>query len=115
MGESSETIRKRVQAARDIQRERLGIRSLLISERQSRETLRSDIVCNSDMHLAEIRKFFKLQDESQNLTHSAMNQLNLSARAYHRILKLARTIADLAGSEDSSPRIWQRHCGIGRS
>ena len=52
------------------------------------------------MHLAEIRKFCKLQDDGQSLMRSAMNQLNLSARAYHRILKLARTIADLAGSED---------------
>ena len=87
MGESSETIRKRVQAARDIQRQRFL-------------NTNSDIICNADMHLAEIRKFCKLQDEGQSLMRSAMNQLNLSARAYHRILKLARTIADLAGSED---------------
>ena len=88
MGESSEMIRKRVQVARDIQTQRY-------SNIES-----SHIVCNADMHLAEIRKFCKLQDEGQSLMRSAMNQLNLSARAYHRILKLARTIADLAGSED---------------
>ena len=88
MGESSETIRKRVQVARDIQTQRY-------SNIES-----SNIVCNADMHLAEIRKFCKLQAEGQSLMRSAMNQLNLSARAYHRILKLARTIADLAGSED---------------
>jgi magnesium chelatase family protein len=41
-----------------------------------------------------------LQDEGQSLMRSAMSQLQLSARAYHRILKLARTIADLAGSEE---------------
>jgi magnesium chelatase family protein len=52
------------------------------------------------MRIAEIRKYCKLQDEGQNLMRAAMSQLNLSARAYHRILKLARTIADLAGSEE---------------
>jgi magnesium chelatase family protein len=50
--------------------------------------------------VGEIRQFCKLQDEGQNLMRAAMSQLNLSARAHHRILKLARTIADLAGSED---------------
>ena len=52
------------------------------------------------MRVGEIRQFCKLQDEGQSLMRSAMSQMNLSARAYHRILKLARTIADLAGSED---------------
>jgi magnesium chelatase family protein len=51
------------------------------------------------MHLAEIRKFCKLDETGENLIRAAMRQLNLSARAYHRVLKLARTIADLAGSE----------------
>jgi len=86
-GETSETIRKRVQAARDIQRQRF-----LNND--------SGIVCNADMRVGEIRKFCKLQDEGQSLMRAAMSQLNLSARAYHRILKLARTIADLAGSEE---------------
>ena len=49
---------------------------------------------------AEIRQFCKLQDEGQSLMRAAMTQMNLSARAYHRILKLARTIADLAGSDE---------------
>lgn len=52
------------------------------------------------MRIAEIRKFCKSQDEGQSLMRAAMSQLNLSARAYHRILKLARTIADLAGCEE---------------
>ena len=52
------------------------------------------------MHLAEIRRFCRLPDEGQRLMRAAMTQLNLSARAYHRILKLARTIADLAGCEE---------------
>jgi len=52
------------------------------------------------MRVGEIRQFCKLQDEGQSLMRAAMSQMNLSARAYHRILKLARTIADLAGSEE---------------
>ena len=51
------------------------------------------------MRPAEVRKFCALDETGKNLMQSAMNQLQLSARAYHRILKLARTIADLAGSE----------------
>ena len=98
LGETSDAIRARVQAARDIQSKRFGIRSLQTSV-QSQETLQS-VVCNADMRIGEIRKFCKLQDEGQSLIRSAMSQLNLSARAYHRILKLARTIADLAGCEE---------------
>lgn len=52
------------------------------------------------MRIGEVRQFCKLQAEDQSLMRSAMSQLNLSARAYHRILKLSRTIADLAGSEE---------------
>ena len=88
IGESSESIRARVQAARDIQLKRFS------------KIEPSDIVCNADMHIGEIRKFCKLPEEGQSLMRSAMSQLNLSARAYHRILKLARTIADLAGCEE---------------
>ncbi|MCC6261741.1 MAG: YifB family Mg chelatase-like AAA ATPase, partial [Anaerolineales bacterium] len=85
LGETSETIRQRVQAARDIQQKRFG---------------NSDVVSNSDMRVGEIRQFCQLQDEGQSLMRAAMSQMNLSARAYHRILKLARTIADLAGSAE---------------
>ncbi len=46
------------------------------------------------MCIEEIRQFCQLQDEGQSLMRTAMSQINLSARAYHRILKLARTIAD---------------------
>jgi magnesium chelatase family protein len=60
----------------------------------------SDIICNVDMRVGEILQFCKLQDEGQSLMRVVMTQLNLSARAYHRILKLAHTIANLAGSED---------------
>lgn len=92
LGESSESICQRVEVARQIQRERfpeLG--------RESDQP--NPIACNADMRIAEVRKFCKLDETNESLLHSATNQMNLSARAYHRILKLARTIADLAGSE----------------
>jgi len=81
-------IRARVKAARDIQGKRFANNGS------------SEIICNADMRVGEIRQFCKLQDEDQSLMRAAMSQLNLSARVYHRILKLARTIADLAGSEE---------------
>jgi magnesium chelatase family protein len=88
IGDSSEAIRARVQAARNIQLRRFS------------KVESSNIVCNADMHIGEIRQFCKLPEEGRSLMRSAMSQLNLSARAYHRILKLARTIADLAGCEE---------------
>jgi len=93
ISESSESIRSRVQAARNIQQTRF-------TNPQSTNSQSTDIISNADMRIGEIRKFCHLQDEGQSLMRSAMSQLNLSARAYHRILKLARTIADLAGSEE---------------
>jgi magnesium chelatase family protein len=50
-----------------------------------------------------VRKFCALEEIGKTLMQTAMNQLQLSARAYHRVLKLARTIADLAGSESIAP------------
>jgi magnesium chelatase family protein len=88
VGESSKTIRTRAQAAREIQNKRFL------------KNVSAVIVCNADMRVGEVRQFCKVQDEGQGLMRAAMTQLNLSAHAYHRILKLARTIADLAGSED---------------
>jgi len=52
------------------------------------------------MRAGETHQFCGLQDKGQSLIRAAMTQLNLSARAYHRILKLARKIADVAGSEE---------------
>ena len=89
-GESSETIQKRVEAAREIQRRRFS--KLELKKEKT-------IYCNADMRTADLRPFCPLDDPCRNLLRSAMNQMQLSARAYHRILKLARTIADLAGSE----------------
>jgi magnesium chelatase family protein len=88
LGETSETIRTRVQTAREIQNRRFA-------NGESK-----DVVCNADIRVGEARQFCQLQSEGQSLMRSAMSQLNLSARAYHRILKLSRTIADLAGSEE---------------
>jgi magnesium chelatase family protein len=51
------------------------------------------------MRVAEVRQFCKLDEAGDSLVRAAMSQLNLSARGYHRVLKLARTIADLAGCE----------------
>ena len=89
LGETSETIRARVQTARVIQRTRF-----------SKHDSKHPIFSNADMRVGEIRQFCKLQDEGQSLMRAAMSQMQLSARGYHRILKLARTIADLAGSEE---------------
>jgi magnesium chelatase family protein len=84
LGESSASIRERVQAARERQRVRFE---------------GTDIVCNSDMRVAEVRNFCKLDEAGDSLVWAAMSQFNLSARGYHRVLKLALTIADLAGSD----------------
>ncbi|MEW5957890.1 MAG: YifB family Mg chelatase-like AAA ATPase [Chloroflexota bacterium] len=83
-GEPSAVVRARVEAARARQRERF-----------KGTTLQT----NSDMGPAEIRRFCLLDAAGTNLVKAAMQQMQLSARAYHRILKLARTIADLAGVE----------------
>jgi len=94
LGESSEAIRKRVQAARDRQTARF-------TNPDSRKTKHesTDVVSNADMRVGEIRQFCKLDEAGESLIRAAMGQMNLSARGYHRVLKLARTIADLAGSE----------------
>ncbi|MGI6207259.1 MAG: YifB family Mg chelatase-like AAA ATPase [Anaerolineae bacterium] len=84
-GEPSSAIRARVEAARARQRERFQGTSL---------------VTNSEMGPAEVRQYCALDKECSSLMRAAMQQLRLSARAYHRVLKLARTIADLAGSEN---------------
>jgi magnesium chelatase family protein len=94
---SSEFIRARMQAAQNIQQARFPNSNPRLSKTES-----SNIISNADMRIAEVRKFCHLQDEGQSLMRAAMNQLNLSARAYHRMrsVKLARTTTDLAGSED---------------
>jgi len=99
VGEPSECIRARVQAARDIQTKRFGVRRLPTSA-QSQATLHS-VICNADMRVGEIRQFCKLPPDGQSLMRAAMTHLHLPARAYHRILKLARTY--LARCEEIQP------------
>jgi len=83
--EKSEDIRKRVVAARDLQLERFK---------------GEKIYCNGQMKTRHIKKFCKLREDAQNLLETAMQRFGLSARAYARILKLSRTIADLEAAAD---------------
>jgi magnesium chelatase family protein len=108
LGEPSAAIQKRVEAARQRQRERFSAAMQKSSESSQGEPAPFDlngaaVQCNADMRPAEVRQFCDLDDTSRTLIRSAMSQLQLSARAYHRILKLARTIADLAGSDAIQP------------
>ena len=87
--ESSKEIRKRVIKARQIQEERFkGI---------------NGVFCNAQMTSRLMNKFTKLNEESRQILKTAMEKLDLSARAYDRILKVSRTIADLEGSENVQP------------
>jgi magnesium chelatase family protein len=82
-GESSAVIRQRVNRARILQRQRFaGV---------------TQVYCNAQMNSNLVKKYCRLDSESANLLNQAITSLGLSARAYHRILKIARTIADLAG------------------
>jgi magnesium chelatase family protein len=94
LGEDSSLVQARVQTARDIQRSRF-----LTLEEASRQAIHN----NADMGIGEIRKFCALSAECKSLLQSAVNRLQLSARGYHRILKISRTIADLAGEEQITP------------
>mgnify|MGYP001050243065 FL=1 len=106
LGEPSEVIRQRVETARQRQRQRFSIPTSQPGDDpagQPTSEAGNGVICNADMHPAEVRKFCELDDTCRSLMKSAMSQLQLTARAYHRILKLARTIADLAGSESIAP------------
>ncbi len=84
LGEESARVQERVVAAREIQRKRFT---------------GTKLTANSEMTPAEVREFCQVEDAAQSLLKSAMKQLYLSARAFHRILKLARTIADLENTD----------------
>ena len=88
LGEPTDAILARVEAARQVQRQRFKD---------------NDLACNADMRVADVRQHCQLDDTGRSLMRTAMSQMQLSARAYHRILKLARTIADLVGSESIAP------------
>lgn len=82
--ETSESVKIRVNKARDIQLKRFA---------------RSKIYSNAKMNVVQAKKYCVLDDEAENLVKSAFDKLQMSARAHDRILKVARTIADLDGSE----------------
>ena len=82
--EDSSQPRLRVEEARNIQRERFK---------------ESGFFCNSEMGPSEVWKFCQLDEGAKGLLQTATQRLNLSARAFHRILKVSRTIADLEGVE----------------
>ena len=88
-GESSIVIRKRVTKAREIQ--------------SNRFVAFENVHYNAQMSVKQIRTYCKLSDESKTLLKTAMEKLTLSARAYDRILKVSRTIADLANAQNISP------------
>lgn len=87
-GESSATVRARVVAARRRQRERFGARP---------------VSCNARMGPRDLKQYVRLDESTMQMLKNAMTDWNLSARAYDRILKVARTIADLAGRDDVAP------------
>ncbi len=83
-GTSSEDVRQRVATAREVQRARFN---------------GSGIVANAEMGPVEVWNDCQVEDAARSLLKMAMTQLSLSARSFHRVLKVARTVADLAGSE----------------
>jgi len=87
-GEPSKAIRSRVEDARARQRARYIGRPM---------------TCNADLGVGEVPEFCVLDSAGASLIQQAVRQLQLSARGYHRVLKLARTIADLAGDEAITP------------
>lgn len=89
--EKSESIRERVVKAREIQNERFAEKD--------------DVYCNAQMSSKMLRQVCRVDETGKQLLKTAMERLNLSARAYDRILKVARTIADL----DASPNIESPH------
>ena len=88
-GESSEKIRARVMQAREIQVQRFKGRK--------------GMYANADLQSKDIREYCKLDGAGEELLKMAITKLGLSARAYDRILKVGRTIADMAGSADIRP------------
>jgi magnesium chelatase family protein len=68
-------------------------------ERQRLRFENSGLTCNADMGPAEVRRHCRPEPQAEVLLRAAMQRLHLSARAYHRVLKLARTVADLAGAD----------------
>jgi len=92
VAEESSLIRKRVEKAREIQKNRFKAEKL-------------DLITNNEMNIPEIKKYCQIDESGKILLRNAVNKMNLSARGYHRTLKLARTIADL----DNEKNILKNH------
>jgi len=86
VSESSGQIKQRVKKARNIQEKRF--------------VKDEDMITNSEMGLEQIKKYCQIDLTSQSLLRNAINQLHLTARSYYRLLKIARTIADLANQDE---------------
>ncbi len=86
VGETSKEIQKRVMAAREMQKERFNAHG-------------KKILTNSEMGVRDLKNFCLLSGQVTNILNQAAKRLDLSSRAYHRVIKLARTIADLEGAE----------------
>ena len=116
MGEKSETVRKRVEEARQKQTERFTASANAVSTFALDRLVAGDkgevsaplgaalnhepaTYCNAQMGSPQIRQFCQPTPDAACLLSAAIDQMHLSARAYDRILKLSRTIADLAGEE----------------
>ena len=84
LGEPSARVRERVERAR---------------ERQRQGFAGTNLQANADMGPGEVQQYCAIDDAGKNILRPAMQQMQMSARAYHRVLKLARTIADLADSD----------------
>ncbi len=84
LGESSDKVRSRVETARQVQQKRFE---------------GTKLTCNAEMTPVEVKEFCTLEPSAQSLLRTAMKQLHLTARAFHRVLKLARTIADLNSTD----------------
>jgi len=87
-GEKSEDVRKRIERAREIQKERLKRERKLV---------------NAEMGIQEIKKHCEIDNKSHTLLQKIVDSQKISARGYHRVLKVARTIADLEGKEKILP------------
>src|SRR5262249_14994578 len=85
-GESSAAVRKRVEAAREVQKKRLG-----------------EIKTNSGMTVAEVKRFCQLDEACREILRNVMDLMGVSARACDRLIKVARTIADLNGDSSILP------------
>ena len=96
--EDSATIRERVKKARQIQKERFGVQN-----RQSQNG-NPPTLTNSEMSPTQVKEFCPLNSEARALARQAFDRLGMSMRAYDRILKVSRTIADLDGCEDIETR-----------